>query len=62
MFWGIKFTIHTLKFFWTKFPSDQRHHFRIEVREFEHLLVLSRKGQHILWWWRYKPIIIHVYS
>ena len=33
MFWDITFTKYTLKFFWTKFPSDQRHNFRIEVRE-----------------------------
>jgi len=44
MLWDITFTIYTLKFFWTKLPSDQRHHFRIEVREFGTPLSIQHKG------------------
>ena len=34
MFWAIIFIMHKLKFLWTKFQIYQRHHFRIEVRQF----------------------------
>jgi hypothetical protein len=44
MFWDITFIMYKLKFLRTKFPSDQRRHFIIEVRLFGIPLTVQRKG------------------